>query len=96
MPLLTTRGAPVRIADRPGAVTVDVRQGEDAGLRVRAVLELADGVRIPVESVRLLGSPPHGAALTATADGLPAGTAPDGGLLLLLPLQRIPGASSGS
>ncbi|SFE53726.1 SWIM zinc finger [Blastococcus tunisiensis] len=95
VPLLTTRGAPVRVADRPGALTVDVRgdggtgAGPEAGLRVQPVLELADGARVPVGSVRLLGSPPHGAALASTADGLPAGAVPEGGLLLL-PLQRIP------
>ncbi|TQN42091.1 SNF2 family DNA or RNA helicase [Blastococcus colisei] len=95
VPLLTTRGNPVRVAELPGALAVDVRRDggpgseSDAGLRVQAVVELADGVGIPGESVRLLGSPPHGAALTPAADGLPAGIVPDDGLLLV-PLQRVP------
>jgi superfamily II DNA or RNA helicase len=80
VPLLTTRGGPVRLAQKPGVLAVDVRRdGSDAGLQVQAVVEPADGDPVPVERVLLIGSPPHGAALTSTDDGL-----------LLLPLHRVP------
>src|SRR3954452_15717913 len=81
VPLLTTRGRPVRLAQKPGVLAVDVRRdgGSDAGLQVQAVVEPADGDPVPVERVLLIGSPPHGAALTSTDDGL-----------LLLPLHRVP------
>nr|WP_239521770.1 DEAD/DEAH box helicase [Geodermatophilus sabuli] len=87
--LLTSRGGTVAVTEQPGAVTVDVRQDGDAGLRVQAVVELADDVRMPATAVRLLGSPPHGAALIPGVDGLPDGLVADGGLLLV-PLQRVP------
>src|SRR4051795_8187747 len=91
VPLLTTRGRPVRLAQKPGVLAVDVRRdgGSDAGLQVQAVVEPADGDPVPVERVLLIGNPPHGAALTSTDDGLSAGLVPDGGLLLL-PLHRVP------
>ena len=62
-------------------VAVDVRRdvGSDAGLQVQAVVEQADGEPVPAERVLLIGSPPHGAALTSTDDEL-----------LLLPLHRVP------
>ena len=81
VPLLTARGGPVRLAEKPGVVAVDVRRdgGTDAGLQVQAVVEPADGDPVPVERALLIGSPPHGAALTSADDGL-----------LLLPLHRVP------
>src|SRR4051794_2425944 len=81
VPLLTARGGRVRVAEKPGVVAVDVRRdvGSDASLQVQVLVEPADGDPVPVERVLLIGSPPHGAALTSTDDGL-----------LLLPLHRVP------
>ena len=87
--LLTTRGGAVRVADEPGVLTVDVRRDGDADLRVEPVVDLGDDVRIPTEGVRLLGSPPHGAALVPGGSGLPEGLVPHGDLLLV-PFQRVP------
>ncbi|CCG04398.1 DEAD/DEAH box helicase [Blastococcus saxobsidens] len=89
VPLLTTRGRRVRVAGEPGALVVDVCQDGDGDLRVQAVVELGGGVRVPVGSVRLLGSPPHGAALFAGTDGLPPDVLADDGLVLV-PLARVP------
>ena len=83
VPLLTTRGKPVRIAE-PGVLAVDVRSdrgvasGADADLHVQAVVELADGASVPATSVRLLGSPPHGVVMPGDDE------------LLLVALQRVP------
>ncbi|MGY1722705.1 DEAD/DEAH box helicase [Blastococcus sp. SYSU DS0533] len=84
VPLLTKKGGPVRVG-APGELAVDVRE-EGGGLRVQAVVELGDDVRVPAESVLLLGSPPHGAAL---APGVAAGLVPRDGLVLV-PLQQVP------
>ncbi|SDC78643.1 Superfamily II DNA or RNA helicase, SNF2 family [Geodermatophilus telluris] len=86
--LLTTRGGPVRVAE-PGELVVDVRAEDGGGLRMQAVVELGDGVRVPVESVLPIGSPPHGVAVPPAADGVPAGPVADEGLVLV-PLQRVP------
>ncbi|SEM09750.1 SWIM zinc finger [Blastococcus sp. DSM 46786] len=87
VPLLTKRGGPVRVG-APGELAVDVRE-EGGELRVEAIVELGDDVRVPAESVLLLGSPPHGAALAPDADGVPPGLVPHDGLVLV-PLQRVP------
>ncbi|RZU32510.1 SNF2 family DNA or RNA helicase [Blastococcus saxobsidens] len=89
VPLLTTGGAPVQVAELPGALTVDVRQDGDGGLRVQAVVDLDADVRVPAGSVRLLGSPPHGVAVVPGTEDLPPGFGAGAGLVLV-PLQRVP------
>ncbi|WP_029433168.1 DEAD/DEAH box helicase [Blastococcus sp. URHD0036] len=84
--LLTRRNEPVRVLTDPGELVVDVRSDGD-GLRLQAVAELGDGVRVPAGSLLLLGNPPHGAALVPGADRLPEEA---GSGLVLVPLQRIP------
>ncbi|SEP28705.1 DEAD/DEAH box helicase [Trujillonella endophytica] len=86
--LLTARGAPVRIAKEPGELFVDVRRDGEADLRMQPVVELSDEVRVPVESLLLIGGPPHGAALLPGPEA-PAGLVPDDGLVLV-PVQRVP------
>ncbi|MGY1834402.1 SNF2-related protein [Blastococcus sp. SYSU DS0510] len=86
VPLLTKRGGPVRVGE-PGELAVDVRD-EGGDLRLQAVVEVHD-LRIPVGSVLLIGSPPHGAALVAGTDGVPAELVPRDGLVLV-PLQQVP------
>lgn len=56
VPLLTTRGRRVRVVVEPGALAVDLRGDGDADLRVEPVVELGPDDRVPVGSVRLLGS----------------------------------------
>jgi superfamily II DNA or RNA helicase len=87
--LLTTRGGPVRVAE-PGELVVDVR-AEGADLRMQAVIELGDDVRVAAASVLPIGGPPHGAVLLPGVDGVPEGLVPDDGLVLV-PLQRVPGS----
>jgi superfamily II DNA or RNA helicase len=86
--LLTTKGAPVRLAEQPGALAVEVRGDEHGDLRVQAMVELDDD-QLPAESVLLLGSPPHGVALLPGTTGLAQG---QGDGLVLVPLQRVPRA----
>ena len=87
--LLTTRGLRVRVAGEPAALVADVCQEGDGDLRVRAVMELEAGVRVQVGSLRLIGSPPHGAVLLAGTDGLPPDVLGGDGWLLV-PLQPVP------
>ncbi|UOY01859.1 SWIM zinc finger family protein [Blastococcus sp. PRF04-17] len=83
VPLVTTRGERVLVADEPATLAADL--SDDAGgLLVRVVVELAGG-RLSVGSVLGLGSPPHGVALVPGTTGV---TSPDGGLLLV-PLQTV-------
>ena len=89
VPLLTTRGRTVRVADEPAVLAVDVRRGSDADLQLEPVVDLGDDVRVPVGSVRLLGSPPHGAALIPGVAGMPEELIPDGDLVLVR-FQRVP------
>ncbi|HYO38000.1 MAG TPA: SNF2-related protein, partial [Geodermatophilus sp.] len=86
VPMLTPRGAAVRVAGEPARLVVDLRR-DDVALRVQPVVVLADGVLLPAGAVRLLGDPPHGAVLLPGGE-LPAGLVPDGGLLLL-PLHPV-------
>ena len=91
--LMTTAGAPVRLAGEPATVAVDVREAGDGGLLVRPSPTWAR-CPVPAEAVGLLGSPPHGAVLLSGVAGLPAGLVPDGGLLLTA-VQRVPGTARG-
>ncbi|MBM7806555.1 superfamily II DNA or RNA helicase [Geodermatophilus bullaregiensis] len=89
VPMLTSSGAPVRLAGGPARLAVDLRY-DDTALRIRPVLALPAGgdLPLPADEVGLLGDPPHGAVLASGAPGLPAGLVPDGGLLLV-PLDRV-------
>ncbi|MGY1741138.1 MULTISPECIES: DEAD/DEAH box helicase [unclassified Blastococcus] len=82
--LLTKRGEPVRVLPDPGELVVDV-SGDGGDLCLEPVLQLADGVRVPVGSLLFLGSPIHGAALVPGLEGPAVGAG-----LVLVPVQRVP------
>ncbi|MDP9428640.1 MAG: DEAD/DEAH box helicase, partial [Actinomycetota bacterium] len=84
--LVTTTGAPVRLAGEPARLAVDLRR-DDAQLHVEPVLAAGE-VSVPAQAVRVLGNPPHGAVLTADTTRLPPEFVPDGGLLLT-PVHRV-------
>ncbi|SNR31131.1 Helicase conserved C-terminal domain-containing protein [Blastococcus mobilis] len=87
VPMVTATGAPVRLNGEPAPLGVDLRQEHDADLRVEPVVHV-DGIAVPAEAVRLLGSPPHGAVLLPGVPDVPAELVPDGGLTLT-PVQRV-------
>jgi superfamily II DNA or RNA helicase len=89
--LVTTRGGPVRVAEEPASLVVDLRRDgdPDADLRIEPVVDLGAGACVPAGTVRLLGSPPHGAVLLPDDPALPPDLVPQRGLLLV-PVQPVP------
>jgi superfamily II DNA or RNA helicase len=87
VPLLTTAGAPVRVAADPSSVVVDVRGVGEADLLVEPLVDVG-GLPVPTEAVALLGTPPHGAVVLPGTPGIPENLVPHGGLLLTA-VQRV-------
>ncbi|WP_091151580.1 DEAD/DEAH box helicase [Geodermatophilus africanus] len=91
--LVSTRGGPVRLATDAAQLVVDLRRETD-DLLLEPVVDLGSGVRLPARTVRLLGSPPHGAVLLPDDPALPPDLVPERGLLLV-PLERVPRLAGG-
>ena len=85
--LVTAAGAPVRLADEPATLAVDLRRDGDAELQVEPVVDVG-AITVPTEAVALLGTPPHGAVLLPGVPGIPEDLVPDRGLLLTV-VERV-------